>query len=305
MDLTTRSTSALMKLLFGSDLNRILGHYNGVVASLSRENPFLSRTFRGCFSRTGFLFPYMSAEYGHHAVTGRLLPGSLRNPVTGFGLIGLAVSVDDDVADEFREDHYSMVAHLSASELLQNRAYELIFREAGSPESSMVMDEIARTMHNVAMYQLMDARNMEAFRKMGFDITEYLRATHKTVCPIKHGLRLGALLGGGREYLAHAERIGERLGVVLQLIDDLIDLRDDLRNYDNPVTLPMFLLDSGQPFSVVYGMIESHIREAERVARAFPSRDRLLSMAAGFRQAAELAKTRLESELPGLVRSPA
>ena len=183
MDITKRSTSPLMVYLFGEDLKMILRAYNNCIEKLAQQHPYLEDVFSDCINRTGFIFPYMSVEYGYYSIKKSFLPKNLKNLVMGFGLIGLAVSVDDDIVDEYSGNHLKMVSNISVSQLIQNFAYDLIFSYHEREKSEIVMSEINRALYYVARYQYMDALNIVRFKKKGFDIMQYLQAARKTVCP--------------------------------------------------------------------------------------------------------------------------
>ena len=298
MDVTERSTSPLMKKIFGKDLQIILPEYNSCVADVATKNSHLKDVFSECVNRTGFIFPYMSAEYGYYSVKGCFMPAHIKRIVTGFGLIGLAISVDDDIADEYASNHLKMVRNISASEIIQNLAYQIVFSNSGFVESGMVLAEIGEAVSSTAHYQCADALNLLNFEKEGFCLEDYLYAAKKTVCPIRHGLRLGMALAGGQRFEGVADAIGERLGIALQLIDDIIDLEEDMKNYKGIVTLPMFLLHNNKPFDKILDIIDDSIRQCLSDAKKMPFSSKLEQMVSGFLGVEKAAKKRLLQAWP-------
>ncbi|MCX6814364.1 MAG: polyprenyl synthetase family protein [Candidatus Aenigmarchaeota archaeon] len=280
-----------MKHIFGSDMNMIIEHYNGHIAELAARHIYLKNVFSECVSRTGFLLPYMSAEYGYYSIKGTFMPVKIKEMVTGFGLIGLAISIDDDIADEYADNHLKMISNISVSELIQNFAYSLIFRNLRK-ESKIIMSETSKAVSATTEYQCADAANIISFQKGGFDITSYLHATKKTSCPIKYGLRLGMILAEGQEFIETTENIGERLGIVLQLIDDLLDLNDDVKNHKGNVTLPIFLMRNGQTFDKIFSMIDYSLDVCMKEAKKVPYSIKLEQMIKGFHKIKLMAKQR-------------
>jgi hypothetical protein len=293
MDVTERSTSPMMKQIFGKDLGIILSEYNSRIEEVASRNSHLRDVFSDCVNRTGFIFPYMSTEYGYHCIKGCFMPSHMKRIVTGFGLIGLAISVDDDIADEYAGNHLKMVRNISVSELIQNLAYQIIFSNSGLVESGMVLAEIGEAVSSTANYQCADALNILNFQKEGFDLEGYLYAAKKTVCPIKHGLRLGMALAGGQQFEGIADAVGERLGIALQLIDDIVDLEEDMKNYKGTVTLPMFLLHNNKPFEKILDIIDDSINECLVDVKKLPFSSKLEQMIGGFLKIEKAAKKRL------------
>ncbi|MEM5812163.1 MAG: polyprenyl synthetase family protein [Candidatus Aenigmatarchaeota archaeon] len=297
MDITKRSTSPLMRQLFGEDIGIIAKDYNNHIAEIAKKNPCLKGVFSECTNRTGFLLPYLSAEYGYYSVKGSFIPMQMKKIVMGFGLIGLAVSIDDDVSDEYSYDHLKMVQNVSASELIQNLAYRLIFESDAVVESKIVMSEISNALSSTAVYQCADAENIASFDNTGFDISKYLYAARKTSCPIKYGLRLGMLLGNGNDYTRTGEFIGEHLGIVLQLIDDLIDINDDIKNYKGSVTLPIFLINNGISIEIIFNMIDRSLCKCTRKAKNLPFRNKICQMIKGFYDIKNSTRTKFYEKL--------
>lgn len=282
-----------MRDIFGSDLDIILSDYNGHILKLADSHPYIKGVFSECLNRTGFLLPYMSAEYGYHSIRGRFMPPRMKKAVTGFGLIGLAISIDDDIADEYAGDHLKTVCNVSVSELMQNLGYGLISGSSRPRERGIITYETGRAVSSTAKYQCADASNIMDFQKNGFNLANYLYAAKKTACPIKYGLRLGMVLADGQEFLPVAEAMGERLGIVLQMIDDVIDLKEDVINYKGSVTLPMFLLRNGLSFSRIFSMMDYSIRECLLEAKKLPFSGKMEQMIAGFVRARSIARQRL------------
>jgi hypothetical protein len=293
MDITERSTSPLMRDIFGSDLSIILNDYNGCIKELAGRHLYIKNVFSDCLNRTGFLLPYMSAEYGYYSIKGRFMPPGIKKAVTGFGLIGLSISIDDDIADEYAGNHLKTVYNISASELIQNLGYTLIFRNSRPRERDIIISETGRAVSSTAKYQSADALNIMNFQKNGFNLANYLYAAKKTACPIKYGLRLGMILAEGHGFLPTAETVGERLGIVLQMIDDVIDLKEDIINYKGNVTLPMFLLHNGLSFSRIFSMIDYSINECVLEARKVPFSGKLEQMIGGFVAVRSIARQKL------------
>lgn len=281
--ITQRSTSPLMKGIFGNDIGMIEGTYNGIVSGILSEFPFLESAVSDCFGRTAFLLPHMSVEYGYHAVTGCFLSPEAREKAASFGIVCLAICVDDDIVDEYAKegDHLKLVSNSSVSEILQHKAYSNVsgLHDSYSPE---IVAELGRCIRSVTQYQHMDSKNITGFPLSGFDREKYLEAAHKTSMPVIHGLSLGIRLAGKLEYLPLARELGMCLGQTLQLFDDLIDLPDDKVSYSYPVTLPMWLEERNEGFDEIFCMADDNLRRALEVAGRFPFPGKLCEMIDGF-----------------------
>jgi len=288
MKINERSTSPLMRNLFGKDLNIVLQDYTACISELMLGYPELRDMLEACINRTGFLFPYMSAEYGWYSIKGYFIPSELKDIVLAFGLLGLVAAVDDDTVDEFRTDHLRAIRNICVSELLQNVAYFKLFRNAEKSEAHIAVEEISNALNFLIKYQFLDALNIKNFSENDFDLHQYLKATYKTVCPIKFGLRLGLRLARAKEnYIQTAEKIAVNLGMSLQLIDDILDLKDDIRNYKKPVTYPMWLLSQNRDLNEIFSLIHKKLEESLSLSKIFPYHSKIEQVIKGFKKVLE------------------
>lgn len=284
-----------MKDIFGEDVNIILDDYNSRISALIREHPYLEEALLGCVNRTGFLLPYMSAEYAYYSIRGSFIPRRIKGVVRSFGLVGLAVSVDDDIVDEYSGDQLKMISSVSVSELIQNMAYTDLFSFSNLREAEITLSEIRNALRFVVKYQYADSKNVTE----GFDFSSYFDATNKTVCPIRYGMRLGIRLAGDERYIPPAEELSGYLGTTLQLLDDLLDLEDDIKNYKHSVTLPMYLIEKGESLSEVFNIIGGLLDKSSEVVEVFPYSEKMASMVAGFKRVAAKVEQKV---LAGSVR---
>jgi len=306
MNITQRSTSPLMKIIFGNDLEIIKEKYNGYISSLYNEHEELQDIFLESTNRTGFLLSYMSVEYGYHTITDKYLPDNMRDVITGFGLIGLAVSIDDDVADEYAYSNLKMVKNLSVSEIIQHFAYSLIWENDEKEISYIVMDKIKNALKDVGKYQTKDAQNKDIFRYSGFNLRDYLDGTFKTVCPIKYGFRLGIALSRCKssKMIESADRLAECLGVCLQLIDDIMDLQDDIKVYSYPVTFPSYVYIKKGTVKNVLSLIDEILYQAKNVLKVFPYPEKFRKMLEGYSRVKEFIERKIEEgEIETIIKS--
>jgi hypothetical protein len=295
-NVTQRSTSPLMRDLFGGDLELILSSYNDCIYSTIRKYPQFEDVLNGCVNRTGFLLPYMCVEYGYYSKKREFLPGGLKELAISFGLVALAICVDDDVVDEYSDDLVKMVKMVSVSELLQNLAYSRLFENSQRTEAEIVLNGIRNMVDIVTRYQHMDAVNIVNFTKNDFNLIEYLEATYKTGSPIAVGMQLGMALAQNKkneELLPHVEEVGRCFGAVLQLLDDLLDMEEDFKNYHGIVTLPMFVKTSNHPFEKIFDMIDSNLKRSMELSCNFKHDEKIMRMISGF----EIAKDKVAEKL--------
>ncbi len=87
---------------------------------------------------------------------------------------------------------------------------------------------------------------------------------HKTAALFRVSLRIGAILGGGSsEELIQLSRYGERLGLLFQIVDDILDVEGESGELGKPVGSDQ--RQGKATYPSVWGMERSK-REAERLA---------------------------------------
>jgi hypothetical protein len=295
-NITQRSTSPLMRDLFGNGLEMILEVYNDCIIESIRKYPQFEDILNGCVNRTGFLLPYMFVEYGYYSKSREFMPRRLKELVISFGLIALAICIDDDAVDEFSDDLVKMVKAVSVSELLQNEAYSKLFERAGEKEAGIVLREIQNMLDIVTQYQHIDALNIVNFSKEGFNLIDYLEGTYKTGSPITVSLKLGMALAQDKEdeeSMYYLEGIGRCFGTVLQLLDDLLDLEEDFKNYKGVVTLPMFAKINNHSFKKVFEIIDSNLVRSVELSSNFQYTEKITQVIGGFKIAKNKVMGRL------------
>lgn len=296
--LTERSTSSLMKTLFGDDINIVSDIYHNRIKELSKRYEFLSSVFCDYFDRTSYILPYICAEYGYYSIKNIFMPSFMKELVGNFGLICLVTGIDDDIVDEYSREgnHLKMISNVSASECIQNAAYSDFFCHQSNKDASKVLDESRNILQSVWKYQYLDSLNIMLFPETGFDMKKYLLVSYKTGCYTTHGLRLGMLLAGAsNQYIERAERFGNVLGQTLQFYDDLLDLPDDMINYDFPLTLPMVIANNNMDFVEVYDLIDSNLEEAAILGTQFPYTQKFAQLVEGFRSAKGLVLDKIST----------
>jgi hypothetical protein len=295
-NITQRSTSPLMRDLFGNDLDMILEVYNDCIYSTVKKYPQFEDVLDDCINRTGFLLPYMFVEYGYYSVKKEFMPQRLKEMAISFGLVALAICVDDDIVDEYSDDLVKMVKMVSVSELLQNLAYSRLFESPQKKEAGIVLRGIQNMLDIVTRYQHIDATNIVNFSRTGFNLIDYLDATYKTGSPIAVGLGLGIELAQNKEIdepPSYLEGVGRCFGTVLQLLDDLLDLEEDFKNYKDIVTLPMFAEINNHSFEKVFEIIDSNLVRSVELSSNFQYEEKITQVISGF----EMAKNKVTERL--------
>jgi hypothetical protein len=288
------STSPLMAQLFGEDLALVLPAYHACIDALAARHPALSRAWRGCRGRAGFLLPHMLAEYGHEARSGRLLSSETREAALPLGLQALAICVDDDVADGQAGGLVQRVDSVCAAELLQAEAWARLLR-AGAL-APLVQAELTRLLGAVTRYQHLDAEQIERAAAGDFRLADYTESAHKAGSLVEAGLRLGLALAGGGEDGAAAERFARRFGLAFQILDDVRDLDEDRASFGAPVTLPMLCVQRGEPLDAACALAVGALAGARAEAEGFGPGRRLLGLV--DRLAEIVAKLRVEAGAP-------
>ncbi len=104
--------------------------------------------------------------------------------------------------------------------------------------------------------------------------------THKTAALFKASLRIGAILGGGsEEELTCLSRYGERLGLLFQIVDDILDVEGERERLGKPVGSDQRRGKATYPS--VWGMEEAK-GEAKRLERLAKREVEKMGPRAGF-----------------------
>lgn len=292
-----RSTSGLMRHLFGDDMHIIQPAYDEVITELARSHPSFVDTFEECRGRTAFLLPYFATEYGHFSSVGSFLPTHAKPLVIGYSLICLAIAVDDDVVDEFRHDPIRTMKMLCTAELLCNEAYSTLVKSTRPRERDIVLETIHDFLTAVTEFQYKDIIFIAQTCRKAFQLDDYLRLTYKTGCIFDKGFDLGLQLASADE--AHRRlggRVSRAIGCALQLLDDLLDLEDDQRSFGEfPITYPMVTRAKQGTFDDVFALIESKLGEAKDCSARFKHPMKVLSTIDGLKAAVRKVKGQVDS----------
>ena len=164
---------------------------------------------------------------------------------------------------------------LLAGDALHALAFELL-ASSGNQE---VVQEVAQAIGSQGIIggQVADLE-AEGVRVSRREV-EYIHR-HKTAALFRVSLRLGAILGGGSAAeLARLSKYGERLGLLFQIVDDILDVEGEREKLGKPVGSDQRRGKATYPS--IWGMAESK-REAERLAGLAQREARRLGGKAGF-----------------------
>ena len=95
----------------------------------------------------------------------------------------------------------------------------------------------------------------------GFSLASYIAvSTEKAAVYTRHPLLVAHALSGAPAILREQlTRLGTTTGLIIQLIDDLLDAKTDHPLDGNPITYPMFLINSGSALTPVYDLIDEQV----------------------------------------------
>ncbi len=164
---------------------------------------------------------------------------------------------------------------LLAGDALHALAFELL-ASSGNPR---LVQEVAQAIGSQGIIGGQVADLEAEGVKVGRREVEYIHL-HKTAALFRVSLRLGAILSGGSaEELACLSKYGERLGLLFQIVDDILDVEGEKEKLGKPVGSDQRRGKATYPS--VWGMAEAK-REAERLAGLAQRDVRRLGPKAGF-----------------------
>jgi len=263
------STSSFITKVVGPQAKQLINNYNIIIDDIVDTYPQASIINTEARARAAFIIPQYCIELGYESMIGQSIDPCLSVQCMPFSLICLSVAIADDIIDVHNTSFKRNMELGCASLAINNYAYNKLL---------LLSDIQIRSDLSQAISQLIDsilsigAEEINYRNSKIFSPENYLKITkQKTSCYTRHAFLISTrLVDKYSEYHKAMIQLGNHVGTVFQLIDDLMDVDKDALDEADSITYPMFLKDNDQNMDAIYKIIAAEFDGAINVAKNLP-----------------------------------